>query len=108
MARKRPPKGFNEAAARCRGKLLTKQWKALHGWCFNEAAARCRGKQLFWFQTNAYMLHASMRPRPDAAENPRPPTRPRSAPACFNEAAARCRGKQALPLGPSTLSPTLQ
>ena len=36
---------------------------------------------------------ASMRPRPDAAENPK--TRPTNArPAtCFNEAAARCRGK---------------
>ena len=37
---------------------------------------------------------ASMRPRPDAAENPGWP-RSTSTPACrFNEAAARCRGKR--------------
>ena len=38
---------------------------------------------------------ASMRPRPDAAENPRRPARTGGRPAsCFNEAAARCRGKR--------------
>ena len=36
---------------------------------------------------------ASMRPRPDAAENPRPPTAPARRLRRFNEAAARCRGK---------------
>ena len=40
-------------------------------------------------------LHASMRPRPDAAENPIPvkTVRRRLFPG-FNEAAARCRGKR--------------
>ena len=42
------------------------------------------------------LIRASMRPRPDAAEN-----KPRECPSscdqrCFNEAAARCRGKLAL------------
>ena len=38
-------------------------------------------------------IPASMRPRPDAAENPaRSPNREDNA-LCFNEAAARCRGK---------------
>ena len=40
-------------------------------------------------------VHASMRPRPDAAENmliPQPPFLSRGR---FNEAAARCRGKRA-------------
>ena len=37
--------GFNEAAARCRGKPVPlhpggERWR-----CFNEAAARCRGKR---------------------------------------------------------------
>ena len=41
---------------------------------------------------------ASMRPRPDAAENLslQAATRIRVRPACFNEAAARCRGKRRL------------
>ena len=75
---------------------------------------------------------ASMRPRPDAAENPardramdrgpgrfneaaarcrgkRAPQAPRVAPAAgFNEAAARCRGKHALASVDDTLSALLQ
>ena len=40
---------------------------------------------------------ASMRPRPDAAENPSATGRPRSRRrGRFNEAAARCRGKHAI------------
>ena len=83
---------------------------------FNEAAARCRGK-LPRLGRLAAALGASMRPRPDAAENaaaalqvagqvrasmrPRPDAAEnarrgagaaRRAPR-FNEAAARCRGK---------------
>ena len=61
--------------------------------CFNEAAARCRGKHDDADLPSSVDRLASMRPRPDAAENIaggrmaiRPPTR-------FNEAAARCRGK---------------
>ena len=37
---------------------------------------------------------ASMRPRPDAAENAAQDTRRRVGIGCFNEAAARCRGKR--------------
>ena len=37
---------------------------------------------------------ASMRPRPDAAENRGGPARMQRAGRRFNEAAARCRGKQ--------------
>ena len=37
---------------------------------------------------------ASMRPRPDAAENTRRSIPPQAAIVCFNEAAARCRGKR--------------
>ena len=36
---------------------------------------------------------ASMRPRPDAAENPGLSSGAPRSPPCFNEAAARCRGK---------------
>ena len=38
---------------------------------FNEAAARCRGKRLLADQRRAE-VQASMRPRPDAAENALP------------------------------------
>ena len=40
-------------------------------WCFNEAAARCRGKPLYRVQRHR-PDQASMRPRPDAAENAPP------------------------------------
>ena len=40
--------------------------------------------------------NASMRPRPDAAENTSLRYEWRYAPICFNEAAARCRGKLGL------------
>ena len=60
--------GFNEAAARCRGKRGGGS-RPLYGEAgFNEAAARCRGKH----PAGAHVLpdpRASMRPRPDAAEN---------------------------------------
>ena len=42
---------------------------------------------------------ASMRPRPDAAENASRPRRSRPAGRRFNEAAARCRGKRRVPAG---------
>ena len=84
--------GFNEAAARCRGKQgpFNRPFAGLRG--FNEAAARCRGKRVAPARLRG-RPGASMRPRPDAAEN-----RSCSSPApracgCFNEAAARCRGK---------------
>ena len=37
--------------------------------CFNEAAARCRGKRARGEQPDVDSGDASMRPRPDAAEN---------------------------------------
>ena len=85
---------------------------------FNEAAARCRGKPQSW-AVSTRKSNASMRPRPDAAENAdllpalspdgRASMRPRPDAAentsfgrtavsirnRFNEAAARCRGKRA-------------
>ena len=42
----------------------------------------------------AQVAIASMRPRPDAAENPRRQPAPRRVCSSFNEAAARCRGKR--------------
>ena len=38
--------GFNEAAARCRGKPISAGRRDRARLCFNEAAARCRGKPL--------------------------------------------------------------
>ena len=87
------------------------------GWGFNEAAARCRGKRRPGPRRER-VQGASMRPRPDAAENsgresravsmcqasmrPRPDAAENAActSSCthatrgFNEAAARCRGKR--------------
>ena len=37
--------------------------------CFNEAAARCRGKPARPGKDEPHQSAASMRPRPDAAEN---------------------------------------
>ena len=63
---------------------------------FNEAAARCRGKPLLDLFNRAPNPHASMRPRPDAAENQVNPDPTLTVPEQgFNEAAARCRGKPA-------------
>ena len=41
---------------------------------FNEAAARCRGKRPLDRPGRLKVGHASMRPRPDAAENNRIPS----------------------------------
>ena len=80
MPRKTPPR--KSAAAR-----------ALRGG-FNEAAARCRGKRGLHGQRFGRTGDASMRPRPDAAENRRPARRTGQPRRGFNEAAARCRGKR--------------
>ena len=61
--------GFNEAAARCRGKQTGPTDQRSGRTCFNEAAARCRGKRRQGRLLVASRLRASMRPRPDAAEN---------------------------------------
>ena len=64
--------GFNEAAARCRGKPAERDFAfLLQDRGFNEAAARCRGKPSRTPACNAWPTF------------------------CFNEAAARCRGKPA-------------
>ena len=60
---------------------------------FNEAAARCRGKLALDLREERPVRRASMRPRPDAAENAGRPRGQVSNPPRFNEAAARCRGK---------------
>ena len=115
---RRPATRFNEAAARCRGKPSTPLRGCPAPPRFNEAAARCRGKQRDGGDLHGPPLSASMRPRPDAAENERQAPEPRArSPAsmrprpdaaenravpcadlrathCFNEAAARCRGKR--------------
>ena len=125
MPRKTPPRTphiqiqrrFNEAAARCRGKRRSTGTRSPPAARFNEAAARCRGKPGGGRAHPAGCPPASMRPRPDAAENgqrgdfchhsppasmrPRPDAAENSPAAwyarpalrCFNEAAARCRGK---------------
>ena len=118
--RGRAAPGFNEAAARCRGKRWPEERIGSWSACFNEAAARCRGKQPRATATRrpprcsfneaaarcrgkrpgdhehrpAAPVQASMRPRPDAAENILQARRreERGVPG-FNEAAARCRGK---------------
>ena len=63
---------------------------------FNEAAARCRGKHWLALPPAVVNLSASMRPRPDAAENSRVVSQTFDGGISFNEAAARCRGKHAL------------
>ena len=76
---------------------------------FNEAAARCRGKLLKLAEHDVYLAHlASMRPRPDAAENAARRRRSRTTSSCFNEAAARCRGKHRGVGTPDTRTPQLQ
>ena len=88
------PVCFNEAAARCRGKRPTaSSAETSHRGCFNEAAARCRGKPEPGLRAAKPRLLASMRPRPDAAENARLDDAAELVNPRFNEAAARCRGK---------------
>ena len=75
-----------------------KTWSSLRdrtrrGASFNEAAARCRGKP-GGAARRARCRRASMRPRPDAAENFRLFDYERDGTLRFNEAAARCRGKR--------------
>ena len=51
---------------------------------------------------------ASMRPRPDAAENVRMSGQASEQSQCFNEAAARCRGKLTRVIAAAGVSPRLQ
>ena len=60
---------FNEAAARCRGKRRSVRTTGRKSGSFNEAAARCRGKLVDRLPAQLGRPLASMRPRPDAAEN---------------------------------------
>ena len=64
---------FNEAAARCRGKRGGSPRGPAGRQRFNEAAARCRGKQKTRVRRLLQEVAASMRPRPDAAENNKVP-----------------------------------
>ena len=66
--RRRRRRRFNEAAARCRGKRAPRRGPSPPRRRFNEAAARCRGKP-FVDHLQIEKTQASMRPRPDAAEN---------------------------------------
>ena len=50
---------------------VSRVWHAGHTMCFNEAAARCRGKRPEKARLESPDYQASMRPRPDAAENSR-------------------------------------
>ena len=84
---------FNEAAARCRGKRAARWPRRSPRPRFNEAAARCRGKRALALAADQG-ADASMRPRPDAAENTSPTALNPTGSMCFNEAAARCRGKR--------------
>ena len=94
-AGREPAARFNEAAARCRGKRAGPGRPPPACWRFNEAAARCRGKRRSRARPHRAGRLASMRPRPDAAENARSGARSADGPAAgFNEAAARCRGKR--------------
>ena len=87
--------GFNEAAARCRGKRPRPAGSAGRPRRFNEAAARCRGKQGYGRGTGSdtqdRFNEAAARCRGKRRATPRAPTAARG----FNEAAARCRGKRA-------------
>ena len=85
--------GFNEAAARCRGKQTPEALRRVPCRGFNEAAARCRGKHRLDGRVLLGHDVASMRPRPDAAENDAVDGVAGAAGGRFNEAAARCRGK---------------
>ena len=90
----RRPRSFNEAAARCRGKHTA---RAPDQPPLRRASMRPRPDAAENGDDGVQaepLVPASMRPRPDAAENP-PFVRLWSArPPCFNEAAARCRGKR--------------
>ena len=99
-------RSFNEAAARCRGKRPEPGSSRPRSPGFNEAAARCRGKHSSTRTTpDGTPRRASMRPRPDAAENRSAARSPPSPGRCFNEAAARCRGKRPSRTWPLTATP---
>ena len=87
---------FNEAAARCRGKQHHRRGRPRPAGGFNEAAARCRGKRR-GCGSALRSRGASMRPRPDAAENAAVTRTSTAGIRRFNEAAARCRGKHQAP-----------
>ena len=89
------PGCFNEAAARCRGKP-----GLLPGVCRVGAAASMRPRPDAAENLQRRVSHlevqvASMRPRPDAAENQSEQDGDGGELLGFNEAAARCRGKPA-------------
>ena len=90
--------GFNEAAARCRGKPRPRAGTVQP---HDGASMRPRPDAAENRRRPASLppccRRASMRPRPDAAENPWLSSRCGSGRSGFNEAAARCRGKPRSP-----------
>ena len=93
---RRSCRGFNEAAARCRGKRIS----PVLGFHDRGASMRPRpdaAENVPRGQARAVDQRASMRPRPDAAENCSRGRWSRTSTCRFNEAAARCRGKRRRP-----------
>ena len=90
---------FNEAPAKCRGKLGVFLYSRQLGGCgFNEAPAKCRGKRWSELPQAGRLSRASMRPQRNAGENSQErwcnsPDGDR-----FNEAPAKCRGKLTITL----------
>ena len=91
---RRRQRRFNEAAARCRGKLRPRRRTA----AVEAASMRPRPDAAENQRGRAEILTdralASMRPRPDAAENAGDDLERDLGGRRFNEAAARCRGKR--------------
>ncbi len=89
----KPIASFNEAPAKCRGKPKGQDRIAmviLKG--FNEAPAKCRGKPSP-MGSERRGESASMRPQRNAGENQHCHAVERSRKTRFNEAPAKCRGK---------------
>ncbi len=88
---------FNEAAACCCGRPMTRSSPMLSSTAFNEAAACCCGRpSQCWPEINPPYVPPSMRPQRVAAEDRRrrrSETREETRP--FNEAAACCCGRPA-------------
>ena len=100
--------GFNEAAARCRGKPPPKEHDYPDATMASMRPRPDAAENHRQAEAEDAARKASMRPRPDAAENParRTPSRPPQE--RFNEAAARCRGKPASACRPGAAGSLLQ
>ena len=87
--------GFNEAPAKCRGKLDNVLSGRGSFPRFNEAPAKCRGKPAKPTANFLSAKSASMRPQRNAGENALPAACSAIRRTSFNEAPAKCRGKPA-------------